>query len=150
MDELAAPNGLQRLKATVGIFIGLTGLTCGLTLLYLGMRSVMEIGGYCAEGGPFVIAQTCPKGIPAIMLLSVWGGLAFLGVYIWQTSRHRVPSLVLFAWPALFLSLGWNFLEFGISPPGGGTAWGWLVCAAMFILMGGLPLLAIGKPVVAT
>jgi hypothetical protein len=147
MDSLAEPGGVQRVRATFGIGITLAGLTAGLTLLFLGMRSVMEIGGYCAEGGPFVIAQRCPKGVPAIMMLSIWGGLIFAALYLWQCTKNKVPSLILFAWPALFLSLGWNFLEFGLSPPGGGTAWGWLVCAVVFILMGGLPLLAIVGPV---
>jgi Short C-terminal domain len=47
-------------------------------------------------------------------------------------------------WPALFLSLGWNFLEFGLDPPGpGGLEWGWLVCAVVFFVMGGVPLAAV-------
>ena len=52
-------------------------------------------------------------------------------------------GLVSLAWPALFLSLGWNFLEFGLKPPGaepGELAWGWLICAVVFGLMGGVPL----------
>ena len=51
------------------------------------------------------------------------------------------------AWPGLFLSLGWNFLEFSFAPPGGGFAWGWLVCGVVFVLMGGLPLLLAFKSV---
>jgi hypothetical protein len=50
------------------------------------------------------------------------------------------------AWPGLFLSLGWNFLEFTFSPPGGGLAWGWLICGVLFVLMGGLPLILAFKP----
>jgi hypothetical protein len=47
------------------------------------------------------------------------------------------------AWPALFLSLGWNFWEYGLDPPGGdGVDAGWIVCGVIFVLMGGLPLLA--------
>jgi hypothetical protein len=37
--------------------------------------------------------------------------------------------------------LGWNFLEFGVRPPeGSGPVWGWIVCAVLFLLMGGIPL----------
>ena len=56
--------------------------------------------------------------------------------------RRRSPLL---AWPALFLSLGWNFLEFGFDPPGedDGLVWGWIVCGVVFWLMGGLPLFAL-------
>ena len=37
----------------IGIFL----VAVGLTVLFLGMRSVMEIGGYCASGGPYEIRQ---------------------------------------------------------------------------------------------
>ena len=50
------------------------------------------------------------------------------------------------AWPGLFLSLGWNFLEFAFLPQGG-LAWGWLICGVVFVLMGGLPLLLAFKVV---
>ena len=138
---------LETIKGTVLVFVTLAVLTCALTLLYLGMRSVMSIGGSCAEGGPFVPVRPCPKGIPGIMVGSIWSGLIAGGLYVWQSSKHRVPSLAIFAWPALFLSLGYNFLDFGLDPPGGGgLAWGWLVCAVVFGIMGGLPLLAIVGP----
>ena len=136
-----------RVRASLGVAITLAGVTIGMTWLYLGMRAVMEIGGACAEGGPFVPVRPCPDGVPALMIGGIWGGIAFLGAYLWQTHKHQVPSLVGFAWPALFLSLGWNFLEFGVNPPDdSGLVWGWLVCAVVFILMGGLPLLLVIKP----
>jgi len=48
-----------------------------------------------------------------------------------------VPNFAWALWPALFLSLAGNFLEFGLDPPGeGGVAWGWLLCAGVFFLMG--------------
>src|SRR5262249_35049399 len=109
------------------------------------MRSVMRIGGFCASGQTaFVIEHQCPKGVPLLMLGAVWGGLLFAGLYAWQSFRNGVPSLIALLWPALFLSLGWNFLQYGISPPGnGGPVGGWLICAVVFILMGGIPLVAI-------
>jgi hypothetical protein len=130
-----------RTRGAVAIFVSLGLVAAALTLLWLGMRSVMDIGGFCAEGGPFVIEHHCPKGVAAIMPLSIWGGVIAGGVYLWQTIKHKVPSLVWLFWPALFLSLGWNFLQYGIDPPGGGgLVWGWLICAILFILMGGIPL----------
>lgn len=45
-------------------------------------------------------------------------------------------GLPLLAWPALFLSLGWNFLEYGLDPPFGGIAWSWLLRAGLFALLG--------------
>jgi hypothetical protein len=109
---------------------------------------VMDIGGACASGGPFVPVRPCPSGVPLLMFAGIWGGIIFLGIYVWQAFKNRIPSFIAFAWPALFLSLGWNFLDFGLDPPGGGgPEWGWLVCAIVFALMGGLPLLAVVKPV---
>jgi hypothetical protein len=148
MALAAQPDLLERTRATVGVFVSLTGVACGLTMLYMGMRAVMGVGGFCAEGGPFVIEQHCPQGVPLLVMGGMWGGIICYGLYIWQTIKHKIPSFALLGWSALFLSLGWNFLEFGLNPPGpgDGVEWGWLVCAFVFALMGGLPLLAIAKP----
>ena len=138
------------IRAYVGAFLSLAGLACGLTWLYLGMRSVMEVGGACADGGPYVTAQPCPAGVPLAMIGGIFGGLACLGLFLWCSSRlgGSYGTLALWAWPALFLSLGWNFLEFGLDPPGedSGLVWGWLFCAVLFLLMGGLPLLGLATP----
>ncbi len=46
----------------------------------------------------------------------------------------------------LFLSLGWNFFEYGAFHEGG-LVWGWLICAAVFFVMGGAPVvLALRSP----
>ena len=138
------------IRAYVGSFLSLAGLACGLTWVYLGMRSVMEVGGACAEGGPYEIAQPCPEGVPVLMLGGIFGGLISLGLYVWFASKlgGGYAGLAGFAWSALFLSLGWNFFEFGIDPPGedDGLVWGWLVCAVLFFLMGGFPLFLLATP----
>ncbi|MDQ4125330.1 MAG: SHOCT domain-containing protein [Actinomycetota bacterium] len=150
--SIAAPSRtpLEAVKATFAVSVTLAGVSCGLTLLYLGMRAVMDIGGACASGGPYVPVVECPEGVPLLMIGGIWGGIIFVGLYLWATSKHRVPTLVAFTWPALFLSLGWNFLDYGIDDPaGGGLVWGWLICAVLFVLMGGLPLLVFVKPVMS-
>src|SRR4051794_21387719 len=54
------------------------------------------------------------------------------------------PKWALLAWPALFLSLGYNFWDYGLDAPGEqGANAGWIVCGVLFVLMGGLPLLAL-------
>jgi hypothetical protein len=129
----------------VAVFVSLAGVAAAMTCLFLGMRSVMQIGGTCASGQtPFVIAHPCPKGTALFMIGGIWGGLVFAGIYAWETVKHHVPSFLGLLWPALFLSLGYNFLTFGIDPPGesSGPVTGWLICAVVFLLMGGLPLLA--------
>jgi hypothetical protein len=130
------------LVATSGVVASLAVVSACLTILFLAMRSVMDVGGFCAEGGPYVIATPCPKGVPGLMLGGIWIGMIAVFVYRWQASKAGAVSLVLLLWPALFLSLGWNFLEYGVSPPfDGGLAWGWLVPGVLFVLMGGIPLL---------
>ena len=140
-NSVDPPSTGEAIRAGIGVLTPLAGVACGITLLYLGMRSVMEIGGACASGGPYVPRQPCPAGVPALMIGGIWGGIVCAFLYVWQTIKHRVPSLTVLFWPALFLSLGWNFLDFGLHPPGeDGLAWGWLVCAVVFLLMGGIPL----------
>jgi hypothetical protein len=130
----------------VGRFlVGVGGLAFSLTLLWLSMRVVMGVGGSCASGGPFVPAVECPDVVIALTPLSIFGLFLFGGLAVWGGASIGAgwAGLVSLAWPALFLSLGWNFLEFGLAPPGaepGELAWGWLVCAVIFGLMGGLPL----------
>lgn len=129
---------------TVVVGVALAGVACALTLLYLGMRAVMDVGGFCASGGAYEIRQECPQGIPAVMVGSIWGGLVFAGIYAWQVFRHGIPNFVSLLWSALFLSLGWNFLDYAFtSSLSDGVVWGWLICGVVFVLMGALPLLAV-------
>jgi hypothetical protein len=129
---------VRRCSLTV---VGMAGVTAALTIMFFAMRAVMEIGGSCASGNtPYEISRPCPDGVPGLMIGSIFLGLLLLGVY----GLNAVgPNLTLLAWPALFLSLGWNFLDFGVNPPDGsdGLVWGWLLCGVLFVLMGGAPLL---------
>ena len=131
----------ERARASVGVFLSLAGLTCWITTLFLVMRSVMEVGGVCAEGSPYVTSTPCPKGVSLLMVASIWGSLIFVSLYAWQVIKHKVPGFLAIVWSAAYLSMAWNFLEFGLNPPGGGGyAWDWLVCAFFFMLIGGIPL----------
>ena len=46
-------------------------------------------------------------------------------------------------WPILFISLGFNFLQYGLNPPPGGSSpeWGFLIPGVIFWIMGFGPLL---------
>jgi hypothetical protein len=120
------------------------GLAASITFVWLGMRAVMDIGGACADGGPFVPVQPCPAGAPAALTLGMLGLFAFGGLGIYAGVKVGGPwsALPLLGWPALFLSLGWNFLDYGFNPgtEDGGWEWGWLIPGVMFVLMGGVPL----------
>lgn len=130
----------QVVRKRVLLFVGVAMTAAAITMAFFGMRAVMAVGGSCASGGPYQVAQPCPDNawlLFAAFPLGLLGtGLAALG---------RLPggaSLTLLAWPGLFLSLGWNFLEFGVDPPppAQGLVWGWLICGVVFVVMGGAPL----------
>ncbi len=120
-----------------------------LTLLYLSMRAVMDVGGACASGGAYEIRQPCPKGVGWVVPISIFG-MFFAGIFTFLgVFDEGGPQPFVFAWSALFLALGWNFLDYGFDAPGGGTAVGWLICGFVFVAMGGLPLLFLLSPRVA-
>ena len=127
--------------------LGIAGLAACLTLVFLSMRAVMDVGGFCAEGGPYEIQTHCPEGTVLLMPLSIFAGLGSAALVGWKGSQigGGFGAIVGLAWPALFISLGWNFLEYGLWPPGddGGIVWGWLIPGVIFEAMGILPLLAL-------
>jgi len=132
-------------KSIVAYLIGIGGLAFTLTILWLSMRAVMGIGGACASGGPYVPSVQCPDAVVLLTPLSIFGLFIFGGLAVWSSLNlgGRWISLLFLGWPALFLSLGWNFLEFGFFPPGDDTGWvwSWIVCGIVFVLMGGIPLI---------
>jgi len=127
------------LKAAL-LTLGTLGFVVCLTLMYLSMRSVMDVGGSCASGGPYNVNTPCPKGVAWVMPVSIFGGLLSVGIVFLGVFAQGGPRPYAFAWSALFLALGWNFLDYGFDPPGGGTSASWLVCGAIFVVMGGVPL----------
>ena len=135
------------LRAVAGYLVGvILGSAC-LTLVFLGMRAVMDVGGACADGGPYVSAQPCPEGTAVAIVGGTFGLFAAGGLMAWFGARLGAGyvALIGLGWPALFISLGYNFLEYGIDPPGPSTdaEWGFLIPGVMFWAMGGIPL-AIG------
>jgi hypothetical protein len=127
----------------VAYLAGVALLAFCITLLWLGMRAVMDLGGACASGGSYVPRVECPDAVVATTPLSILGGFGAIGLMLWGGSAlgGGWVGLAFLAWPALFVSLGWNFLEFGFSPPSGGWVWSWLICGVLFVLMGALPLI---------
>lgn len=124
--------------------IGVGGLAMCITLLFLSMRAVMDIGGACAEGGPYVSRQSCPDGATATLFIGMFGLFLFGAIaMIWGPRVGGIwTAAPLLGWCGLFLSLGWNFLDYGVlnPPEGQGIVWGWLIPGVMFMIMGGAPL----------
>jgi hypothetical protein len=125
---------------TVLLTLGTLGFVVCLTLMYHSMRAVMDVGGSCASGGPYAISRPCPEGVAWVMPVAIFGGLISVGIGLLGVFPQGGPRPYAFAWSALFLALGWNFLEYGFDPPAGATSPGWLVCGFVFVVMGGVPL----------
>ena len=54
-----------------------------------------------------------------------------------RRSAAAGQALPLLAWPALFGSLGWNFLEYGFTFEEDAIVWGWVIPGVIFIADGG-------------
>jgi hypothetical protein len=137
---------MPKLRSIVLYVVGIGGLAFTITILWLSMRAVMDIGGACATGGPYVPAVVCPDSVVLLTPVSIFGLFIFGGLAAWGGSSlgGRWIAVLFLAWPALFISLGWNFLDYGLRPPGaepGELDWSWLFCGIVFVLMGGIPLL---------
>jgi len=112
------------------------GLAAAITLLNLGGRAIMAEGGFVATGGPYEIAHPAPGWVP-LMPLSILSGFALGGWSLHLSRRTGGFSLLGAVWAALFISLGVQFGSMALHPPGGdGIAWGWMICAIVFIPMG--------------
>ena len=122
------PSGRAVAATVVGVLV--LGVT--ITWTFFSMRAVMDVGGACADGGPYVSAQPCPDGswliavaVPVMILTAILGSAAAISV--------GAPNLLIPMWGLLFGSLGWNFLQYALQ--GDGIVWGWLVCGVLFWLM---------------
>lgn len=124
--------------------IGATGLALCITLLWWSMRAVMEVGGVCAQGGPYEIRVECPDHVAWLMPAAIFAGMAMGAVFAagLLSINRAAAGVAILAWVGLFCALGWNFLELGVNPPGdgGGVSVGWLICGVVFVVMGLVPL----------
>jgi hypothetical protein len=132
-----APAG--RLAALwVGTALAAAGVAASITAVYMGLRDLMvESGGTCAKGGPYVVASECSSGQVALLFGGVIAMLLFTGLHAAVTHWADGPNI---GWPAIvglmFVALGWNFIDLGLDPPNqDGTGTAWLVCGLLFWLM---------------
>src|SRR5262245_47146707 len=82
--------------------IGVAGLAFSLTLLWFGMRAVLDVGGFCASGGPYEIDVVCPDAVIDSTPLSILGGIVSVGLMLWGGAGLGAGwiGLVFLAWPA--------------------------------------------------
>ncbi len=115
--------------------LALAGVVIGITWLNRVSASVMEIGGSCGSGGPYGIAHPCPQGA-WMAPVGILGGLVCLGVYALRRPPGS-PQLLFLAWPALFGSLGVQFVRAALDD---GQAGGFWFCGVLFLAMALVPL----------
>lgn len=131
------------LNKCVWMFIGLTVTVIGLVLLYLGMHGIMNSGDFVASGGSYQIAHHAPEWFWVIPV-SIFGSMFGILIYFFNGRKIGGVKLLLFLWSALFLSLGYNFMEYAIwKGDHSKIIIGWLIPGIFLILMGGIPLLVI-------
>lgn len=100
-DAVVPVSGTRIVVLACSVF----ALGLALTWTFLGMRSVMDVGGACAEGAPYVSTQSCPDGavliafaIPLMIIAAMVGSAVALSV--------SAPNLLAPMWAVLFGSLG--------------------------------------------
>src|SRR6476469_1302714 len=96
----------RSLAAPALVVVSVLVLAVSLTWTFFAMRAVMNVGGSCADGGPYVSAQPCPAGagliaiaIPVMIITAMAGSAAALSL--------SAPNLLIPMWGILFGSLGW-------------------------------------------
>ncbi len=133
----------RRLVAALVAFAGATAFTACLLTLVSGIRNVMVTdGGFCASGGPYVIAHQCSSSDIRLIMIGIFGALIAAGFYAGGTAGlgSKAASAGLILWAALFGTLGWTFLSTGRH----NHATGMLFTGVLFLVMaagGLLPLL---------
>jgi hypothetical protein len=120
----------RHLGSAIWLVLAVVTLATTLTWTFLSMRAVMNVGGTCASGGPYLTAQQCPSGadmiawaIPLMLVATLGGSVA--------AAMVSAPNLLVPMWAFLFGFLGYNFLDFAFA---GGINVGWLLCGIMFEL----------------
>jgi hypothetical protein len=134
----------KRLVAALVAFAGATAFTACLLALVDGMRDVMQTdGGFCASGGPYVIAHQCSSADIRLIMVGIFGALIAAGFYAGGSAGlgSRAASAGLLLWAALFSTLGWNFVTVGRHSGASGMLFTGVLFLAMAV--GGLiPLVA--------
>jgi hypothetical protein len=132
----------RRLIGAACIIVGAAGVIACVLAASAGMRDVMRTdGGFCASGGPYVVASQCSSADMRLLLLGILGGLVATAIMVAGSAVFgRGSSAGLVAWVALFGLLGWNFIDEVVHPTGGQGSGGWLISGVVFWLLavGGL------------
>jgi hypothetical protein len=127
---------VRRAVGVVLIVFTAAGVVTALTTLFLSMRSVLDVGGSCGTVDSEGVIRQCPAAVAGLLPGAIWGGLIFTGLYVFVALKWSVPSFVSLIWPALFLSLAYNFFDYGFHVDAS-----FVILGVVFGVMGAVPLL---------
>jgi hypothetical protein len=103
------------------------------TLLLLTAAAIVGLGGTsCASGGPFDVRTQCPDAIGWLIMVPLPLAFVALGVGAYLGRGFGTP-LTSWAFPLTFLGFG---ITFFIGAFAAGVGWGFIVCGALFLVMG--------------
>jgi hypothetical protein len=138
--DAATPRTWRDQPATrvLGSAFGWFAGALAITLLFQAVSALSDLGGYCARGGPYVIAVECTDAIVAFTPGSIVGGLVAVVIGSVLAQGFGV-SMLAFAWPALFVSLAITFFRSFLLY---GDLSG-LFIGVMFVVMGLAPLVLV-------
>lgn len=105
------------------------------TLLLLMAASIVGLGGTsCATGGPFDVRTPCPDASWLIMV-PLPLAIAAIAIDAYAGGGFGTP-LTTWAFPLTFLGFG---VAFFLGAGAAGIGWGFIVCGALFLVMGAIP-----------
>lgn len=98
--------------------------------------AIVGLGGTsCASGGPFEVRTPCPDAISWLIMLPLPLAFVALAVGAYGAGGFGTP-LTTWAFPLTFLGFG---VAFFIGAFAAGIGWGFIVCGALFLVMGAIP-----------
>lgn len=120
----------------VGSFAGWLIFTVAFLLFFQTAGVVGGLGGFCAAGGPYVIAVECPEAVVVFAPVGLFGSLFGVAVAMFVARSFGTP-LYLWAWPIAFVALG---IQFIVGAIGGEAVVINVLLGLMFVVMGIVPL----------
>lgn len=125
--------------------LGVAGIAAAITLGALSLRAGLTTGACIAGGSNSSFLRCAPGMIPALGVTAGLGAVG-LGLTLGTVRRRPLPNPLPLAWAAMFLVVGWFFLDDGLIHPGEqGVRIGFIVIAVVFAGLAFAPLLSGGR-----
>jgi hypothetical protein len=117
-----------------GVAAGTLGVGAAIWTLTHAMGGILNDGSLCS-----LDVQQCHTGPIGLVPVSIVGGVVAL-IIVGACLPAGYGRLLWLAWTALFWSLAFNMIRFGLAWGNQGTRYAFLVPGVLFALMGAVPL----------